>query len=400
MGRIEPVEKLEAFRAQARAWLEANCPSSMRTAMPDDEAVWGGRSASFKNPDSKTWLDRMAAKGRTVPTWPKEYGGGGLTPAEARVLDAEMRDLGCRSPLQSFGIWMLGPVLLEFGTEEQKRTHLPKIARGEIRWCQGYSEPEAGSDLAGLKTRAVPQGEHFQVNGHKIWTSYANYADWIFCLVRTDPLAKKHDGISFILIDMADPGVRTRPIRLISGASPFCETFFENVRVPMAHLVGGLNQGWTIAKRLLEHERKMIASIGERQRGAERQLAAIAKSYVGERDGRLADAVLRDRIAQQEMDRRAFELTQRRAAEEARGGAPGPASAMFKYYGTELNKRKFEVLLHCVGTQALGWEGDGFEPGELRVTREWLRSKGNSIEGGTSEVQLNVIAKRVLGLPD
>jgi len=394
------MQDLQAFRAETRGWLEANCPLSMRTPVADDEVVWGGRQARFKNPDSKLWLERMAERGWTVPTWPKDYGGGGLSPAEARILEEEMRRLDCRSPLQSFGIWMLGPVLLEYGSEAQKQEHLPKIARGEIRWCQGYSEPEAGSDLAGLKTRAVPQGEHFLVNGHKIWTSYANFADWIFCLVRTDPLAKKHDGISFILIDMNDPGVRTRPIRLISGSSPFCETFIENVRVPMTNLVGGLNNGWTIAKKLLEHERKMIASIGERQRGADRPLADIAKRYVGERQGAVADPVLRDRIARQEIDQRAFRLTQRRAAEEAKDGSPGPASAMFKYYGTELNKRKFELLLACAGTQGLGWEGPGFAADELRIAREWLRSKGNSIEGGTSEVQLNVIAKRVLGLPD
>jgi alkylation response protein AidB-like acyl-CoA dehydrogenase len=389
-----------AFRAETRAWLEAQCPPSMRTPVPEDEVVWGGRNARFKNPDSRLWLERMAAKGWTVPTWPKEYGGGGLSAAEARILEEEMRRLDCRSPLQSFGIWMLGPVLLECGTEAQKATHLPKIARGEIRWCQGYSEPEAGSDLAGLKTRALLQGDSFLVNGHKIWTSYANFADWIFCLVRTDPLAKKHEGISFLLIDMDDPGVRTRPIRLISGASPFCETFIENLRVPRENLVGGLNNGWTIAKKLLEHERKMIASIGERQRGAERSLADLAKAYIGEKGGAVADAVLRDRIAQIEIDQRAFRLTQRRAVEEAKGGSPGPASAMFKYYGTELNKRKFELLLQIAGTQALGWDGDGFTAGELRLAREWLRSKANSIEGGTSEIQLNIIAKRVLGLPD
>jgi acyl-CoA dehydrogenase len=391
---------LNEFRTATRAWLETNCPPSMRTPMPDDETVWGGRNATYKNPDSKLWLERMAAQGWTVPTWPTQYGGGGLSAAEARVLEEEMRRLNCRSPLQSFGIWMLGPVLLEVGTEAQKEAHLPKIARGEIRWCQGYSEPEAGSDLAGLKTRAVPQGEHFLVNGHKIWTSFANFADWIFCLVRTDPLAKKHEGISFILIDMNDLGVRTRPIRLISGASPFCETFIENVRVPVGNLVGRLNDGWTIAKKLLEHERKMIASVGERQRGAERSLAEFAKSYAGERDGKVADAVLRDRIAQHEMDACAFRLTQRRAADEAKDGSPGPASAMFKFYGTELNKRKYELLLQCAGTQALGWEGEGFAGDELRLAREWLRSKANSIEGGTSEVQLNIIAKRVLGLPD
>jgi alkylation response protein AidB-like acyl-CoA dehydrogenase len=395
------LQELDKFRAETRAWLEANCPPAMRLPPSEEEIVWGGKRASFPNPDAGLWLDRMASVGWTVPTWPRHYGGGGLSGAQARVLEDEMRRLNCRPPLLSFGIWMLGPVLLEYGTEAQKQEHLPKIARGEIRWCQGYSEPEAGSDLAGLKTRAVLQGDHFLVNGHKIWTSYANYADWIFCLVRTDPAAKKHEGISFILIDMADPGVRTQPIRLISGASPFCETFIENVRVPVQNLVGQLNQGWTIAKRLLEHERRMIAGTGERNRGDGRPLEELARLYVGERDGRIADPVLRDRIAQQAIDTRAFALTVRRAAEEAKSGAaPGPASAMFKLYGTELNKRRLELVLACEGTQALGWEGEGFAPEELQATRAWLRSKANSIEGGTSEVQLNVIAKRVLGLPD
>jgi alkylation response protein AidB-like acyl-CoA dehydrogenase len=394
------MSELNNFRSETRDWLEANCPASMRTPMPEDEVTWGGKRASYKNPEAKLWLDRMAARGWTVPTWPREYGGGGFSPQQARVLEEELRRINARPALQSFGIWMLGPVLLECGTETQKQEHLPKIARGEIRWCQGYSEPEAGSDLAGLKTRAVPQGEHFLVNGHKVWTSYANYADWIFCLVRTDPMAKKHEGISFILIDMDDPGVRTQPIRLISGASPFCETFIENVRVPMGNLVGKLNDGWTIAKKLLEHERKMIAGTGERQR-SDRALEDLAKSYVGEAGGRIADPVLRDRIVKYALDTRAFGLTTRRAFDEAKAGAaPGPASAMFKYYGTELNKRRLELALAAEGTQALGWEGEGFAPDELLVTRQWLRSKANSIEGGTSEVQLNVIAKRVLGLPD
>jgi len=395
------VEALEAFRSEARAWLEANCPPSMRTPMPEEETVWGGRKARFANPDAKLWLDRMGGRGWTVPTWPKEYGGGGLSRAEARVLDEEMRRLNCRPPLLSFGIWMLGPAMLEFASEEQKREHLPKIVRGEIRWCQGYSEPGAGSDLAGLQTRAVDEGDHYLVNGQKIWTSYADHADWIFALVRTDPAAKKHEGISFLLIDMATPGVSTKPIRLISGASPFCETFFDNVKVPKGNLVGKVNHGWTIAKRLLEHERAMISSIGNRQGSREVPLEGIAKRYAGEADGRIADPALRDRIGKHKMDGRAFQLTLRRSAEEAKAGqGPGAAASMFKYYGTEQNKRKYELLLAAMGTQALGWEGEGFADQELLVTREWLRSKANSIEGGTSEVQLNVIAKRVLGLPD
>jgi alkylation response protein AidB-like acyl-CoA dehydrogenase len=393
---------LAAFRAETRAWLEENCPPAMRTWMPEDEQVAGGKKAVWKRPEQKIWLDRMAAKGWTAPTWPRQYGGGGLSADEALVLEEEMQDLGCRPPLRGMGLSMLGPTLLEYGTEEQRQTHLPKIISGEIRWCQGYSEPGAGSDLASLSTRAVLQGEHFLVNGHKIWTSNAHLSDWIFCLVRTDPTVKKHDGISFLLIDMADPGVRPRPIRLISGKSVFCETFFENVQVPAGNLVGQLNKGWTIAKRLLEHERKGIGGIGARQaQKFEIPPEALAKRYAGEENGRIADPVLRDRIAGYSMDAHAFQLTRRRAAEEAEAGAPpGPMSAMFKYYATELNKRRYEMLLAAEGFQAFGWEGEGFTDDELRITREWLRSKANSIEGGTSEIQLNIIAKRVLALPD
>ncbi|MBS0561857.1 MAG: acyl-CoA dehydrogenase family protein [Proteobacteria bacterium] len=391
---------LDRFRAETRAWLEANCPASMRTPMPDEEIVWGGRKPVFQHPDQKLWLDRMAAKGWTAPTWPARYGGGGLTEPEAAVLEEEMRALGCRPPLRSFGLTMLGPVLLEYGNEEQRQEHLPKIVRGEIRWCQGYSEPGAGSDLAGLQTRAVLQGEHYLVNGHKIWTSYAHYADWIFALVRTDPTVRKHDGISFLLIDMASPGVRARPIRLISGASVFCETFFENVQVPAANLVGEPNKGWTIAKRLLEHERKSIGGIGDRAKPT-RTPESVAKELAGEADGRIADPVLRDAVARFNIDNAAFQLTRRRAQEMAEAGEPpGPLSAMFKYYGTELNKRRYELMVGAAGTEGLGWEGEDFDPAALKTTREWLRSKANSIEGGTSEVQLNIIAKRVLGLPD
>ena len=393
---------LETFRAETRAWLEANCPASMRTPMPMDEGSAGGRNATYKNPDTKIWLDRMAAKGWTTPTWPTKYGGGGLGKEEAMVLEEEMRALGCRSPLSGMGISMLGPVLLEYGTEAQREEHLPPIIKGEIRWCQGYSEPGAGSDLAGLQTRAVLQGEHYLVNGHKIWTSNAHLSDKIFCLVRTDPTAKKHEGISFLLIDMLRPGVRARPITLISGYSVFCETFLENVQVPAGNLVGESNKGWTIAKRLLEHERKGIGGIGDRSAvTADKPVYVTAKDAVGEVDGKVADPALRERISVQLMNAHAFQMTRRRAAEAAEAGQPpGPMSAMFKYYATELNKTRYETMLAAGGTQMLGWEGEEFDPNHLRVTREWLRSKANTIEGGTSEVQLNIIAKRVLGLPD
>jgi alkylation response protein AidB-like acyl-CoA dehydrogenase len=255
------MDELADFRAETRAWLEANCPPSMRLPMPEEETVWGGRREAFVNPDSKVWLERMAARGWTAPTWPREYGGGGLSKAEAQVLEQEMKRLSARTPLFSFGLWMLGPVLLEYAREEQKREHLPKIVRGEIRWCQGYSEPGAGSDLASLQTRCEDMGDHWLINGQKIWTSYANHADMCFCLVRTD-FTKKHEGISFVLIDMASQGVETRPILLISGSSPFCETFFTDVRVPKDRMVGAPGKGWEIAKRLLQYERLSISATG------------------------------------------------------------------------------------------------------------------------------------------
>ena len=394
------MSSLEQFRAETRAWLDANCPAAMRTPMPEDERVWGGRQPRFKNPDSKVWLERMVERGWTVPGWPTACGGGGLSRDEQQVLKEEMTRLKCRPPLFSFGISMLGPVLLKYGSEEQQLAHLPGIARGEIRWCQGYSEPGAGSDLASLTTRAEDQGDHYLVNGQKIWTSYANYADWIFCLVRTDT-SSKHGGISFLLFDMASDGVETRPITLISGASVFCETFLTNVRVPKGNLVGRLNGGWEIAKELLQHERGMIAEIGRAIGGTVPDVEVVAKRYLADADGRITDPVLRDAIARHAMDDRAFGLTLRRAAQESEAGtANGGVSSMFKYFGTEQNKRKFELILKCAGTHALGWEGAGFSDDELTFCRTWLRSKGNSIEGGTSEIQLNVIAKRVLGLPD
>ena len=257
--------ELAAFREETRAWLIQHCPAEMRRPMTsEDDACWGGRNVKFSCPAQQQWLQTMAARGWTVPAWPTAYGGGGLSGEQAKILAQEMRSLQCRSPLQSFGIWMLGPALLKFGSEAQKLEHLPRIARGEIRWCQGYSEPNAGSDLASLATRAEDLGDHFIVNGQKIWTSYADLADWIFCLVRTDS-AKKHTGISFVLFDMASPGVSTRPILLISGKSPFCETFFDNVRVEKSNLVGHAGGGWDVAKYLLTHEREMIGGIGARR---------------------------------------------------------------------------------------------------------------------------------------
>ena len=397
------MSELFAFRNEVRDWLETNCPPSMRTPTPEDEVVWGGRREQFKNPESKVWLDRMAARGWTTPRWPKRYGGGGLTFDQDRVLQQELARIRARVPLNSFGIWMLGPALLEFANEQQKQEHLPQIIRGEIRWCQGYSEPGHGSDLAALQTKAEDKGGHYLVNGSKIWTSYADQADWIFCLVRTNPNVPKHQGISFLLFDMASEGVTTSPIELISGSSPFCQTFFDNVRVPKQNLVGSLNDGWTIAKRLLQHERNMVAGIGGNSAigVSNSTLEGIAKHYVGESGARIGDPVVREKVARHLMNDRAFQLTLARGGEEARAGnSNGHLASFFKYYGTEQNKRKYELMLEAMGTGAVGWNDNGFSTREQSATRQWLRSKANSIEGGTSEVQLNVIAKRVLGLPD
>ncbi len=392
---------MESFRSETRNWLEKNCPTSLRRPVVASEIPWGGRNARFASEDARLWLERMGQRGWTAPTWPKEYGGGGLSKKEAKILQEELRRIQAPPALVSFGLSMLGPCLLEFAKEEQKREFLPKIIRGELRWCQGYSEPGSGSDLASLQTRAVDDGDDFIVNGQKIWTSYADESDWIFCLVRTEPDAPKHDGISFLLFDMASPGVSVSPIKLISGSSPFCQTFFQDVRVPKKNLVGKRAGGWTIAKRLLEHERSMISSMGSPGARASLTVPEVAARYVGQQDGRVADPIVRDRIAQQELDALCFGLTTKRSVEASKAGqGPGHAASMFKYYGTELNKRKYELLMSIYGAQGLGWEGEGFDDEELDATRQWLRSKGNSIEGGTSEVQLNVIAKRVLGLPD
>ena len=387
---------LEKFRNETRAWLAANCPADMRLPFEDeDDRYWGGRNAAFKSEGQRLWFERMAARGWTVPEWPKEYGGGGLSREEARVLRGEMRRLGCRSPLDSFGIWMLGPALLRYGSEAQKREYLPQIARGEIRWCQGYSEPNAGSDLASLATRAEDRGDHFLVNGRKIWTSYADKADWIFCLVRTDPAASKHLGISFILFDMRTPGVSTKPILLVSGNSPFCETFFDDVRVPKGQVVGELNKGWEVAKYLLTHEREMISGIGL---GTGRPLGQVAADALGSEAGILADTCLRADIARFEVDSAAFQFALERTGDLLKAKQANPAiSSMLKYYGAELNKRRHELLMTAGGSDALEWESERSRGGD--AARGWLRTKANSIEGGTSEVQLNVIAKRILELP-
>jgi alkylation response protein AidB-like acyl-CoA dehydrogenase len=381
---------LETFRAETRAWLEAHCPPEMREPVRDEsDACWGGRNPTFKSPAQKQWLDLMAAKGWTVPDWPKAYGGAGLTPEESKILRREMQSLNCRSPLSSFGIWMLGPALLKFGTEEQKVHYLNQIARGEIRWCQGYSEPGSGSDLVSMQTFGEDMGDHWVVNGQKIWTSYADKADWIFCLVRTDK-TNKYQGISFLLFDMTTPGVTTKPILLISGNSPFCETFFDNVVVPKDQIVGDLNRGWDVAKYLLGHEREMISG-----GGLGTDMMSIGAQY---KNVASEEPVLRADMADFDVEVMAFRAMSEKFVDEMKVGKGHPASPnMMKYVGTELNKRRHELLMAAGGSAALEW--DSAESRGGAKARTWLRTKANSIEGGTSEVMLGVVAKRILDLP-
>ena len=382
---------LEAFRDETRAWLEEFCPPGVRPG--------GGDSGD----DHRLWRERLIEKGWSAPTWPAEYGGGGLDNEQYIVLIQELRRARAPVPFGGMGLSLIGPTLLELGTEDQKRRHLPPIVRGEIAWCQGYSEPSSGSDLASLRTRAVDNGDHFVINGQKIWTSGAQVADWMFALVRTDPDVPKHEGISFVLLTMRQPGVTVKPIRLLSGNSPFCETFFDNAVAQKADLVGELNKGWTVGKRLLQFERGSMATLvgGAAAKEAGPTLEGEAKRFAGERDGRIADAALRQRVVGHNINDHAFRLTQRRTVEEAKDGrTPGPATSIFKTYGTELQQGKSSLFVEMRGTQGLGWEGPGFTPREIEDTRAFLANRAASIYSGSNEIQRNIIAKRVLGLPD
>ena len=381
--------ELDSFRDETRAWLEAHCPPEMRQPMrSEDDACWGGRNAVFQSQAQERWLRVMGDKGWTVPDWPAAYGGGGLSAAEAKVLKEELRAIGARPPLSSFGISMLGPALLKYGSEEQKTRFLPEIARGEIRWCQGYSEPGAGSDLAGLQTRAEDAGDHWVVNGQKVWTSYADKCDWIFCLVRTSS-ETKHGGITFLLFDMASEGVTTKPILLISGNSPFCETFFDNVTVPRDQIVGEVNKGWDVAKYLLGHEREMISGMG---------LGGGSSMTLAQTLGEIDDPMLAAEVALFDVDALAFAAMSEHFIDQLKAGEAHPAMpSMMQYAGTELNKKRHELIMASGGSDALEWNSERSRGG--KAAREWLRTKANSIEGGTSEIQLGIVAKHILRLP-
>ncbi|MFT4934839.1 MAG: alkylation response protein AidB-like acyl-CoA dehydrogenase [Pseudoalteromonas distincta] len=389
---------LDGFRTQAREWLEANFPKSLaHDTEAQTRAMAGGVELTG---DMALWRDRMGEKGWGVPTWPAQYGGGGLSPQEARALNQEMAAIGAWNPIGGMGVGMFGPTLLEYGTEDQKKKYIPDIATAKVRWCQGFSEPGAGSDLAALQTKAEDKGDHWLVNGQKIWTSGGQWADMIFCLVRTDQ-TKKHEGISFVVFSMHQPGVEVRPIRLIAGSSPFCETFFTDVKVPKENLIGPLNGGWTVAKRLLQHERSGMG--GRAGEGGKREaLGVIAKKYVGEDEqGRLADLDLRTRIVMNDMDLKALQQTVKRAALEAKGNSgPSATTSIMKNANMKVAQDRAELTLEFMGHQGLGWEGADFTEEELAAVRGWLAGKAGSIYGGSNEVQNNIISKRILGLPD
>ncbi|MEM9620707.1 MAG: acyl-CoA dehydrogenase family protein [Pseudomonadota bacterium] len=390
---------LENFREEARDWLEANCPSAMRLGAIHFEDAY----ELYQSDAANAWRDAAAARGWTAPHWPTEYGGGGLDGQHVRILNEEMARIKALPPETGMGLAMIGPTLLEMGTEEQKQRHLPKIVTGEVQWCQGYSEPGAGSDLAGLQTKAVLEGDQFVINGQKIWTSGAQHADWMFALVRTDPAAPKHDGISFVLLPMDQPGVTVKPIKLISGSSPFCETFFDNAIAHREDLIGELNKGWTVGKRLLQYERNGTSRRApKKKKAALNPYAALAKQYSGETsEGKIADPAVRTDVLQQIMQEQAMALTTRRVLDESKSnGAPGAATSIFKLVGSTLAKEGSQLKSTLRGTAGLVWEGGGFSEDELESTRSWLRDRAVTIYGGTNEVQMNIIAKRVLGLPD
>lgn len=395
-------ENLDSFRSEARSWLETNFPRSLVGRASEYMVVEGEVRIEG---DALAWRQALASKGWGTPTWPREYGGGGLSQLEARVLQEEMSSVGAFNPiplLAGMGVTMVGPTILEYGTEDQKQRHLPGIASGEIRWCLGYSEPNAGSDLASLQTRAEDKGDYWEINGQKVWTSGADISDWCGALVRTDSKVAKRDGISFVMLTMKQPGVRTRPIRLISGASPFCETYFDNARAEKTDLLGKLNDGWTVGKRLLQHERASQTGGNPAAGGRAESLQDMAKRYVGaDEAGRLSDPDLRIRVANHLMSAKAHNLTLARIAAEARGKASVTAAAsILKNSATNVAQTRSELTLEIMGHQGVGWEGEEFTGQEKETVKTWLFGKAMSIYGGSFEVQNNIISKNILGLPE
>jgi alkylation response protein AidB-like acyl-CoA dehydrogenase len=383
-----------AFRDEVRAFIADNYPREMRVPNPETD---------LSKEQMLLWHRILHEKGWIAPLWPKEYGGPGWSITRRFIFEQETSRAGTLPPL-AFSVTMVGPVIYTFGTTEQKEKFLPRILSGDDWWCQGYSEPGSGSDLASVRTKAVRDGDHYIVNGHKTWTTLAQHADWIFCLVRTDPSAKPQSGISFLLIDMRSPGVTVRPIITIDGSHEVNDVFLEDVRVPVANLIGEENRGWTYAKFLLGNERTSMAGIGRSMRYLNR-LKRIVKVEIPDGDPAQIEFV-RD-IARIELDVLALEATELRVVGQmARGIDPGPAASLFKIRGTEIFQSITELTHRAIGNYGLAIRehpvsANHFMPGPdygHTASEKYLNSRKLSIYGGSNEIQRNIIAKAVLGL--
>jgi pimeloyl-CoA dehydrogenase large subunit len=390
-----------AFREEVRRFFHENVPEKTRQKLIDGEMVSKGELVA--------WSRTLDEKGWAAAHWPVEYGGTGWDPMRQYIFLEELQKHPAPTPL-AFGVSMVGPVIYTFGSEAQKKQFLPRIRNLDDWWCQGFSEPGAGSDLASLKTRAVRDGDHYVVNGQKTWTTLAQYADWIFCLVRTDPEAKKQEGISFLLIDMKTPGIEVRPIVTIDGGREINEVFLTDVRVPAENLVGAENKGWDYAKFLLGNERTNIARIGMSKQRIARIRELAAKEMSGGRP-LIEDQRFREKIASVEIDLKALEMTQLRvvAADAKRGktGKPDPASSYLKIKGSEIQQATTHLLMEVMGPYAMpyqpetdeGWNEPPIGPGYGdQAAPTYFNTRKVSIYGGSNEIQKNIIAKAVLGL--
>ena len=372
-----------AFRDEVRAFLAQSLPADIaeRVRRGDESRV---------HEDIPRWQAILHAKGWGAPGWPLQFGGAGWSKARQYIFETECA-LACAPAQLAFGVKMVAPVLMRYGSAEQQQRFLPPILEGREWWCQGYSEPGAGSDLASLKMRAERDGDHYVLNGQKAWNTLGQHADWIFCLVRTDPSAKPQRGISFVLVDMKSPGISVRPTRLLDGTFEVNEVWFDNVRVPVANRVGEENQGWTYAKYLLGHERTNIAGIGASKRELARLKAMAARLR--------QDAAFADRIAQVEIDLAALEITNLRVIfDEERNAAPGPEASILKIRGTELMQRISELQVEALGARALRRDEGGDEPEVPRAPAEYLNLRKLTIFGGSNEIQRNIIAQMILKL--
>ena len=382
----------EAFRSDVHAWLRTALPAELRETVEQGEHV--------TREQTEGWQKILHAKGWGAPSWPLEWGGPGWDPIEQHIFDEECALAGAPRQLP-FGLRMVGPVLMRFGTEAQKLRFLPRIISAADWWCQGYSEPGAGSDLAGVTTRAYLKGDHYVVNGQKTWTTLAQHADWMFALVRTDPEARKQEGISFLLIDMKARGVTVRPITLLEGGAEVNDVFLDDVEVPIDQRVGEENQGWTIAKYLLEHERTNIANVGISKRELARAWR-LAREL--RRHGRplIDDTLFAARLAEVEVELTALEMMQLRVlTQAAKGASPGPLSSMLKIKGSEILQRISELMMEMQGINALRCDLDTEPPGRWVMppaSAAYLNLRKLSIYGGSNEIQRNILAKHVLGL--